>query len=215
MFYIGSTIKTRIDHGYSGSIVSQKYKTIWNQEKKNNPNLFVTKIISYHKTRQDAYDKEEKLQRALNVVASPIYLNESFANKNFSMSGKHLTDSHKAKLSVVMKEIMSKPEMKIKVSSNLGKKPSAETIEKLRIACAGKNATVETRNKMKKAWENREPASKESREKMSNSNKKSQSITIDGVTYRSKRYAASVLGVDRKSLSVVPQSNQDYDTREQ
>lgn len=200
MFYIGSTSKAKLDLGYKGSIVSQKYKNIWNREKKSNPNLFETKIISYHETRQDAYDKEEKLQKSLNVVESPLYMNESYANKNFSMSGKPLTDDHKAKLSKIMKEIMSSPEMKLKISSNLGKKPSKETIEKLRVSCSGKIATEEIRAKMRKAWETREPVTEEARNRMSSANKKSQAITINGITYRSKRHAAQELGIDRKKL---------------
>ena len=196
MFYIGSTSISKLNSGYRGSVLSKKYKETWNNELLANPHLFETKIISYHSTRDQAFNKEETLQRLLNVVPSEMYVNESYANGGFSMAGKSLSEEHKQKLSKIMKS----DEMKSKLSPNLGKSPSKETIEKLKVSCSGKTASKETRVKMIKAWETREPASDESKAKMSTSNRKSQSITINGVTYRSKRHAAQELGVNRKSL---------------
>lgn len=49
-----------------GSIESKKYKKIWKQELKNNPHLFNLEIISYHKTRKEAYEKELKIQQIFN-----------------------------------------------------------------------------------------------------------------------------------------------------
>ena len=196
MFYIGSTSISKLNSGYRGSVLSKKYKETWNAELSANPHLFETKIISYHDTREHAFDKEETLQRLLKVVPSEMYVNESYANGGFSMAGKSLSDEHKQKLSKIMKS----DEMKSKLSPNLGKSPSQETVEKLRIACSGKIASAAARDKMRKAWETREPTSNESKAKMSTSNKKSQPITINGVTYRSKRHAAQELGIDRKSI---------------
>jgi hypothetical protein len=83
MFYIGSSKVTKIINGYHGSVSSKMYKFIWKNELKTSPNLFKTKIISTHKTRQEAYVCEERLQRKLNVVSSDLYLNMTIANGNF------------------------------------------------------------------------------------------------------------------------------------
>ena len=196
MFYIGSTSISKLNSGYRGSVLSKKYKETWNYELSTNPHLFETKIISYHDTREHAFDKEETLQRLLNVVPSELYINESYANGGFSMAGKSLSEEHKQKLSKIMKS----DEMKSKLSPNLGKRPSQETIEKLRISCSGKTTSIDTRDKLRKAWETREPTTNETRNKMSHSNRKSQPIIIDGIIYRSKRHAAQELGIDRKKL---------------
>jgi hypothetical protein len=81
-FYIGSSSTKRIEEGYHGTVTSKKYKTIWNQEIFNNPQLFKTKIISTHNTRDEALSKEKDLQVKLNVVKSPMYINESLAQIN-------------------------------------------------------------------------------------------------------------------------------------
>jgi hypothetical protein len=81
-FYIGSTSVVKINNGYRGSVKSKKYKEIWKSELKNNPNLFTTKIVTIHDSRQEALDKEDLLHKKLNVVKSPMYINMSFASKN-------------------------------------------------------------------------------------------------------------------------------------
>jgi hypothetical protein len=86
-FYIGSTTTNKINNGYHGSVSSQKYKSIWNEELTNNPHLFKTKAISYHTNRLEAFNKEEKLQKQLNVVQSDLYINQAMANKSFNNYG--------------------------------------------------------------------------------------------------------------------------------
>jgi hypothetical protein len=81
-FYIGSSSVDRVNNGYHGSVVSKKYKDIWQQELKNSPELFNTIIICTHSTRKEAHEKENKLQKALNVVKSTMYINMSFAQPN-------------------------------------------------------------------------------------------------------------------------------------
>ena len=81
-FYIGSTSLKKLESGYFGSITSTKYKVIFKKEIKNNPQLFKTKVISLHHDRQEALQKENSLQRKLNVVSSSMYFNESFASIN-------------------------------------------------------------------------------------------------------------------------------------
>ena len=81
-FYIGSTSVYNVDHNYHGSVDSIKYGEIWRQELIDNPQSFTTKIICTHETRQEAYDKELKLQLQLNVVKSKLYINQSVARKH-------------------------------------------------------------------------------------------------------------------------------------
>lgn len=84
-FYIGSSnVDKIINHGYHGSVKSKKYKEIWVDELTINPTAFKTTIISYHETRKEATIKECSLQKALNVVKSPMYINMAFANKEFN-----------------------------------------------------------------------------------------------------------------------------------
>jgi hypothetical protein len=78
-FYIGSTSCQRLDSGYIGSVGSKKYKKIWLSEKRNNPELFVVKIISKHNTRTEALERERDLQVKLNVLRNPLYVNQSIA----------------------------------------------------------------------------------------------------------------------------------------
>lgn len=81
-FYIGSSTVKNVESGYRGSVLSKKYKSIWKSELKQNPDLFKTKIISLHETSEEARAKELKLQKALNVVHSPLYINQAYAKIN-------------------------------------------------------------------------------------------------------------------------------------
>lgn len=78
-FYIGSSNVDRIQKGYRGSVMSQKFSAIWKSELKSNPKLFKTYIISKHTTREEALFKENLLQKKLNVIKSCMYINESYA----------------------------------------------------------------------------------------------------------------------------------------
>ena len=81
-FYIGSTSVKKIQEGYMGSVSSKKYSYLYRKELKANPSLFKIKIISLCKTRRDALHKECKFQKHLDVVNSPMYINQSFASEN-------------------------------------------------------------------------------------------------------------------------------------
>jgi len=78
-FYIGSSSVKRVFSGYHGSVSSMKYKKIWLLELKNNPHLFVTKILTTHNDRKSALEKELQLQIQLKVVKNPMYINMSLA----------------------------------------------------------------------------------------------------------------------------------------
>lgn len=81
-FYIGSSSLQKIKNGYLGSVNSIKYGEIWKDETKNNRHLFETKVVTKHKTRKEALEKELKLQLALRVQENPLYINLSYARPN-------------------------------------------------------------------------------------------------------------------------------------
>ena len=81
-FYIGSTAVDNIHRGYRGSVGSREYKILWKNEIKLNPHLFVTKILSYHQTRNEAVKRENQLHHALDVVNNPLYVNKWYATVN-------------------------------------------------------------------------------------------------------------------------------------
>lgn len=85
MFYIGSTTVSKFNNGYAGSVSSKKYGKIWKEEYKSCPELFKTKLLVTYDTRKEAYDKEEHLQKTLNVIKNPLYVNMSFANGKFTL----------------------------------------------------------------------------------------------------------------------------------
>jgi len=101
-FYIGSSLVEKIENNYHGSVSSKKYKEIWKAELETNPSLFKTKIISLHDSKQGALEKEEKLQRCLNVIRSPLYVNLCFANAGFDSTlpeiAKAISESRRGKL---------------------------------------------------------------------------------------------------------------------
>ena len=82
-FYIGSTsVKRIIEKKYHGSVASKKYKDIWKSELKSHPELFKTIIICTFESRKEAIEKENKLQKLLNVIRSPLYINQATAQVN-------------------------------------------------------------------------------------------------------------------------------------
>ena len=85
-FYIGYTKTENISKGYRGSVCSKEYKKIWYEELKNNEHLFSTHIISLHKTKKEANEREMYFQSKLCVLQKPtMYINRCIGrhmNKN-------------------------------------------------------------------------------------------------------------------------------------
>lgn len=136
MFYIGSSTTKKIQHGYKGSVSSKDYGKIWKEELKINPELFRTNIISFHETREEAFVKEEKLQKKLNVIKNPLYVNKSFANSKFSLK------QHSS---------WTRDRFKNRTPWNKGKTGiySEDTIEKMRVAGKGKSRKCSDETKIK------------------------------------------------------------------
>jgi len=164
-FYIGSTTVKRIKKNYHGSVSSAEYKTIWLEELKQNPHLFVTFIIEYTNTLSEKLESELKWQKLFNVVNDDRFINKAYANCKFfttpdsvkkSLETKFKNGSHKH--SDITKEKLrvaahSRPpvsdETKAKLSAiRKGRKHSSETISKLKLARALQSPpSVESRMK--------------------------------------------------------------------
>lgn len=106
MFYIGSTSLKRVEGGYGGTVCSREFKNIWAHERKNNPHLFSTRILSYHNSRPDALARERMLHLSLSVMHNPLYINRSiagfhgtsFAGKSNPRYGKEVTSETRQKM---------------------------------------------------------------------------------------------------------------------
>lgn len=81
-WYIGSSRKNKVINGYNGSITSKKYRDIYKYEQLNNKHLFRTRILSYHRTREQALIEELRLQKLHLVVTNMNYFNQSYAQPN-------------------------------------------------------------------------------------------------------------------------------------
>src|ERR1035437_2596711 len=98
MFYIGSTSVEKVKSGYHGSVMSKDYKSIYESELKQNPQLFKTKILRTFYIRGDAFDHEAKLQRFYKVDKSNMYFNKAIAKRKFNMQGLKHSDETKCKM---------------------------------------------------------------------------------------------------------------------
>lgn len=81
-WYVGSSTSENVKNGYNGSVRSERWKEIYYIEQKENKNLFKTRILSYHETREDALAEELRIQKLHNVVKNIKYFNESYATIN-------------------------------------------------------------------------------------------------------------------------------------
>lgn len=98
-FYIGYSTVNKINKGYKGSVSSKKYKNIWKKELKENLNLFKTKIISYHLTKEEAIKKEIYLQKKMNVLKNDMYINRSIG-RHYDNTGNQHSEKTKFLISI-------------------------------------------------------------------------------------------------------------------
>jgi len=107
---------------------------LWEQEQKDNPQLFHTKILWSFDTRQEAYDKELWFQLKHDVVKAGKFVNLAYARKNFggAYSGCTLTEYHKERIS----------------ASLIGRTLTPEHITKLSILAKGRTVSEETKSKI-------------------------------------------------------------------
>jgi hypothetical protein len=100
-FYIGSTKLSKIEKGYNGTVCSKQYQSIWRSERQHHRHLFKTIVLSTFDNHSDALLKEANLQKMLNVVENPLYINKSLANTKFkeNRTGKKHSRSTRLKIS--------------------------------------------------------------------------------------------------------------------
>lgn len=84
-FYIGSSSIEKVASGYCGSVKSATYHDTWKEELQHNKDLFETKIISVHETREDALKRENQLHKTLRVVGNSLYINKATAAGRFGV----------------------------------------------------------------------------------------------------------------------------------
>ena len=104
-FYIGLGTISKIKNGYNGSVSSKIYKAIWEKERKENPNLFKTKIIKEFYKRADASAHEEYLHCAFNVHKNPLFINRAIGHSHFNLSESLQNKTHHFYNSKVQSEI--------------------------------------------------------------------------------------------------------------
>jgi hypothetical protein len=179
-YYIGSTSEHKVNSGkYFGSIASIKYKDIFTDERKNNPELFNIETLSLHLTREEALEKELELQIEYNVVKSSDYMNESLARVN-GFFGRDTSGSNHPQFGHELSE-----ETKKKISDSLtGRIEPDETRKKKSLSKLGdknsfygKKHSEETKDKISESkrgvesWNKGIPMSECSKKKLSESKK--------------------------------------------
>lgn len=155
-FYIGSTNLARIKSGYCGSVTSREYRDVWRSELRNNPHLFTVKVIKICVSRSDAYDAEEKIQRQLDVVKNPLYINFHIANTVFSSYGKRwkYSEEHACEIRNTKRKAMTPDKLR-----ELAEKISKTRIER-KIVPWNKDRKIPTPNQDFRTAEYREKQSK-------------------------------------------------------
>lgn len=160
-FYIGSTSFRKYEKGYRGSVLSKKYKSIWDLELKDNPQLFDTIILTEHKTRKEAVAQELKYQKQNDIINNSKFINMAFASRNFG-GGLSLSPEHKVKLSLAnlgkLKGPQSKEHKANLSASKIGKHLNDEHKIKLSLATIGRSKgpqSEEHKAKLKAAIKNR------------------------------------------------------------
>ena len=179
-YYIGSTSEDKVNSGkYFGSVASIKYKDIFKEERKNNPDLFTIEILSLHTTRESAIEKELELQIKYNVVKSTDYMNESLARVN-GFFGRDTSGEGHPKFGDKLSE-----ETKKKISDTLtGRIEPEETRKKKSLSKLGdknsfygKKHSEETKDKISESrkgvesWNKGIPMSEDAKKKLSESKK--------------------------------------------
>ena len=128
-FYIGSTSLERLSRGYRGSASSKEYREIWKRCLVEEPELFSTEVLKVFDTRKEAFEEECKLQEELDAIASPLYINKSYARKGgyFGVPKRGPENHSFGKV--------TSPEVAAKISAALvGRKKSEATKQKMRLA---------------------------------------------------------------------------------
>jgi len=154
-WYIGSSFEQKVQNGYNGSVSSQKWSDIYYSEQKENKHLFKTKILSYHKTYQEALDEELRLQKSHLVVKNNEYFNETYAQIN-GCYGRDVSGKNNPNYGIPTSEFQ-----KLRASeTHKGKTISNEQKQKMFNSDGYKNRIINTSGLLKYHLENGSPTQK-------------------------------------------------------
>lgn len=130
-FYIGYSTIDKVYKGYNGTVKSKKYIDIWKEERRINPRLFTTRILSKHPNKFLASIEESKILTFFDAKNNPLYINMH----NGCPSGKkHFAHTNESK-------------EKLRKAFS-GRKHTEETVEKLRLLHKGKPKSIEHKKKI-------------------------------------------------------------------
>lgn len=193
-FYIGHSSLDRIETGYRGSVSSKEYKSAWREELKNNPQFFTTKILSTHKTKKEAREREYTILKSLNVHKNPLYVNMAIQGMHLYYDRTGIKHS-----SETLEKLRNRPkhkhtpETRRKISEkNKGVKRSEEFKKAVGDKHRGKVESEETRRK-KSISHTGKRHSVDTLKKLSTNSGRAVPIVIDGVEYRSIKEASIAL----------------------
>lgn len=171
-FYVGSTKIAKIARGYHGSVSSALWGSIWKQEIRENPHLFMTLIIpgQIRHTAAEILDLELAWQQSFDVVEDICFINQAFAKSGFcstpESARKAVATRKRHGLSSCSEETKLKigaanrgrrlppvtPETRAKLSQSLTGIPrTPEWKAKISKSNTGKTVNEETRAKMRLA----------------------------------------------------------------
>jgi hypothetical protein len=173
-FYVGSTSMEKLQNGYKGSVSSKIYGPIWRSEIKKRPDMFCIRPLSArYSSRDDAYDAEDRLLRALGAVRSSMYVNrrcaaglgyhptgedshrhhvphtaEALAKMSLVHTGKTITPAHRQLISLVHSGKPKSAQHRERISaSKLGKRATSITRAKMQASATGRKASEATKTK--------------------------------------------------------------------
>jgi hypothetical protein len=142
-FYIGFSKLENIAKGYHGSVVSKRYRDIWEKELIKHPEHFKSIILTTHPTRRAANERESSFQKSLNAARNPLYTNRAHGARFFNTKG--------YKMSEETRKVYRKPKSadhRANISKGrMGIKFSKKQIEKIREAVRHQVHTDESRRK--------------------------------------------------------------------
>jgi hypothetical protein len=160
-FYIGHSSISKVESGYHGTVLSKKYKSIYDAELLEHPELFKTIQLTKHKTKKEAHTKEKQFLKHFNAKHNPMFFNMNNADGAPSFKG----FKHSAKTKARMR------------NKHKGKKFSTESRQKMSLSRTGelnhfygKNHSEETKLKMRKSHVGKQ-FSNEHKEKIRNFHK--------------------------------------------
>lgn len=194
-FYIGWSSIENIEAGYKGSVSSMKYKKIWENEIKDNPGLFKTKILTTHNSKAEAKKREWLFLRKFKVHKNPLYINMAIQGESFQFdrTGIKFSSSTIELMRIKNAGRTHTPETKLKISKgNSGKIRSDSTKKLIGSYHRGKIETNETRLKKSLSHIGKKH-SPETLAKISENSGRAKTVTYNEVTYPSMRIAAESL----------------------